>query len=195
MLIWGWNMHHSQKIGILALDSKYPSCMCLLYGMAEWNELHGEQKQKFLIILMGEKGKEKKEKYNLACTLFFQSYFSKAEIDAQSHDPAHCSLQLHWSQVRVQHYLESEKKIKIITTKYFLSQLELLIWLQHPATGESVWKLISAPYSQPLDHLLLLVYFLLFLVSLWRAAEMQVFSPYFYVANPYLKWRKGQTGG
>lgn len=38
---------------------------------------HREYKQKILIIFMGEKGKEKKEKYNLACTLFFQPWFSK----------------------------------------------------------------------------------------------------------------------
>lgn len=38
MLIWQWNMHRSQKIGILALESKYPDHICLLDGMAEWNE-------------------------------------------------------------------------------------------------------------------------------------------------------------
>lgn len=95
---------------------------------------HYGHKQKFLIVLMGEKGKEKKEKYDLLCTLFFQSWFSKAEIDAQSHNPASGSVQLHCFQVRVQHYLELGKKIKIITMKYFLSQLELLIQLQHPVT-------------------------------------------------------------
>lgn len=92
---------------------------------------------------MGEKRKEKKENCNLACTLFFQSWFSKAAIDARSHNPAHCSLQLHWCEVRVQHYLEWGKKNKIITTKYFLSQLELLIQLQHSGTEESVRKLES----------------------------------------------------
>lgn len=49
---------------------------------------HYGHKEKFLFVLREEKEKEKREKYGLACTLFFQSWLENPKIDAQSYNPA-----------------------------------------------------------------------------------------------------------
>lgn len=66
MLIWGWNTHHSQKIGNLALDSKYLSYLCLLYGMAEWNKRAPWIQAKNLNYFYGRKGKREEGKIQLS---------------------------------------------------------------------------------------------------------------------------------
>lgn len=165
--------------------------------MAEWNETVLWTQAQISNYFQGREEEREEGEIWFSLYVILSVTVCKAKIDAQSHNPASCSLWLYWFQVRVQHYLElwGWTNLKVIMIKYFLSQLELLFWLQHPATWDSVWNKVSDPYRQPLNHLLLLVYILPFLASVWKAVERQVFSPTFYVANPYPKWRKGQTRG
>lgn len=163
--------------------------------MAEWNETAWWTQAKIPNYFDGRKGERREVKtqfslYIIISVMVFKGWNGCIE-------PQSCPLLFVATLISRKSLalFGFRKKIKIITTKYFLSQLELLIQLQHSATGDSIWKLVSTPYRHPLDHLLLLEYFLLFLASLWRVVEMQVFSPCFYVANSYPKWSKGQTGG
>lgn len=58
--MWGWNMHYSQKIEILALHSSISSIYACFMERLNGMKQHGEHKQKFQIILMGDKGKEER---------------------------------------------------------------------------------------------------------------------------------------
>lgn len=66
MLMWGWNMHHSQKTWILALDSKYLGYLCLLYGMDEWNETAWGTQVKIPNYFDGREGEREEGKIKIS---------------------------------------------------------------------------------------------------------------------------------
>lgn len=101
--------------------------------MAEWNETVLWTQAQISNYFLGREEEREEGEIWFSLYIILSVTVCKAKIDAQSHNPASCSLWLYWFQVRVQHYLElwGSTNLKVIMIKYFLSQLELLFWLQH----------------------------------------------------------------